>query len=80
MKQEIIILQQQLIETKATNDNEKSYNKFFIFNFLFFLVFGLEVVNHPHPEKFSLCRNILSFKNNVFNTTIYLKPTITSIY
>jgi hypothetical protein len=43
---------------KIVDGDEKSYNIFYI---LFsFSVFGLEVVNHPHPERFLLCGNILN--------------------
>jgi hypothetical protein len=80
MKQEIIFLQQELKKSKIENDNEKSYNILFTLYFFFcFSVLGLEIVNHPHPERFSLCGNILSFKAKRNLTTIYLKPTITSV-
>jgi hypothetical protein len=80
MKQEIEISQQQLKRRRIVDDDEKCYNILFTLYFFFcFSVFGLEIVNHTHPERFSLCGNILSFKADGNPTTIYLKLTITSV-
>jgi hypothetical protein len=79
VKQEIIILLQELKKSKKTNDNKRSIMNYLYYILFSFSVFGLEVVSHPHPERFSLCGNILSFITDEWYITIYLKPTITSV-